>query len=164
MSLLPVCRLSYRGTCRILSPSTSAVTLLSWDCAPNFKCPKKMVTYGERALRAVINDPLSKVTMSSCARKGMTPTSETSETISVLGRSYPRDEWTNITPRVADKLGKNLHLQVQGRKDALYLIATLCPGKLPMLHLKRREIQKYSYMPTFLLPCHAILFVLSSSS
>ena len=130
MSLLPVCRLSYRGTCRILSPSASAVTLSSWNSAPNFKCPKKMVIYGLRLLRAMINDPLSKVTMSSCTRKGMTTTSETSETISVLGRSYPRDEWTNITPRVADKLGRNLHLQVQGRKDAHYLTGT-CPGKLP---------------------------------
>ena len=54
-----------------------------------------------------------KISTSSSAHKDAPPASQSPETITLLGRSFPRDEWTNITPRVADKLGKNLHLQVQ---------------------------------------------------
>ncbi|CAK9821150.1 Probable phenylalanine--tRNA ligase, mitochondrial [Anthophora plagiata] len=35
---------------------------------------------------------------------------EASKDIILLGHKYPTDEWTNVTPRVISKLGKNLHI------------------------------------------------------
>ncbi|CAK9794681.1 Probable phenylalanine--tRNA ligase, mitochondrial [Anthophora quadrimaculata] len=35
---------------------------------------------------------------------------ETSKDIILLGHKYPTDEWTNVTPRVISKLGRNLHI------------------------------------------------------
>ena len=69
----------------------------------------------------VINDTLFrsfkyvqlKISTSASAHKDASPTATSSDTITLLEKSFPKDEWTNITPRVADKLGKNLHLQVR---------------------------------------------------
>lgn len=33
------------------------------------------------------------------------------ESVAVLGHSYPRDDFTNVTPRILDKVGRNLHNQ-----------------------------------------------------
>ncbi|CAK9830447.1 Probable phenylalanine--tRNA ligase, mitochondrial [Anthophora retusa] len=35
---------------------------------------------------------------------------EASKEIILLGHKYPTDEWTNVTPRVISKLGRNLHI------------------------------------------------------
>ena len=35
---------------------------------------------------------------------------QTSKQITLFGHTYPRDEWTNITPNIVSKLGRNLHL------------------------------------------------------
>ena len=56
-----------------------------------------------------------KISTSASAHKDASPIATSPDTIKLLGKTFPRDEWTNITPRVADKLGKNLHLQVQTR-------------------------------------------------
>lgn len=34
----------------------------------------------------------------------------TNKQITLFGHEYPRDEWTNITPNIVSKLGRNLHL------------------------------------------------------
>jgi phenylalanyl-tRNA synthetase alpha chain len=40
------------------------------------------------------------------------PVEESSKTITVLGNEYEADDWTNITPRIVEKTGLNLHMQL----------------------------------------------------
>lgn len=40
---------------------------------------------------------------------GPAPSSSAETTIQVEGRSFPRDDFTNVTPRILGKIGKNLH-------------------------------------------------------
>ncbi|TXT12892.1 hypothetical protein VHUM_01293 [Vanrija humicola] len=50
----------------------------------------------------------STTTSKSCAwRRGLPPDAD----LTVLGKTYPRDEWTNATPTILSKVGRNLHLQ-----------------------------------------------------
>lgn len=33
------------------------------------------------------------------------------DSVQVLGQSYPRDDFTNVTPKILEKVGRNLHNQ-----------------------------------------------------
>ncbi|OWF53551.1 phenylalanine--tRNA ligase, mitochondrial-like [Mizuhopecten yessoensis] len=45
-----------------------------------------------------------------CTKSNMTPSADiTTDTVTVRGKTYNRDSWTNVTPTILQKLGKNLH-------------------------------------------------------
>ncbi|XP_069114103.1 phenylalanine--tRNA ligase, mitochondrial-like isoform X2 [Argopecten irradians] len=44
-----------------------------------------------------------------CTQFHMTMSPDISKTVTVEGKTYPRDSWTNITPTILQKVGKNLH-------------------------------------------------------
>jgi hypothetical protein len=127
LSALQVRNLTMIGKGKLLHSMLLRGLLFSWSAVRGLDSNSRFLLY------CTVRSRMALVTKGTCVgglrfASSFAPLEQ--KAVDLLGNSYHQDEWSNLSPRIIDKLGRSLHRQVcksQHQYHAACLLTNISP-------------------------------------